>query len=244
VRWSNSCSRRGGGATAAAARDAGGAAPGQEAGIGKPPIRTWVHDLFQVWFDADKSERHHRAACGHSVQVDVQHRSARLQALPTLLPGPQQLRCIASNVGNVRVCNKLQHMYHNRSRSAAPGPSLLASRDLNASTSHRVQAVSHVLAQGREAHETQCLGCETVTRTDVVFYHLSLAIEQHSSLTHCLRQFRCPRAALQYSLQMLTTCNRNHIHILRRRPAPFGPGSLAAHAVKGMCDPAAAVPHA
>jgi ubiquitin C-terminal hydrolase len=44
--------------------------------------------------------------------------------------------------------------------------------------------------QGREVHETQCLGCETVTRTDVVFYHLSLAIEQHSSLTHCLRQFR------------------------------------------------------
>jgi hypothetical protein len=44
-----SASRRGGGATAAAARDAGGAAPAQEAASsGKPPIRTWVHDLFQV----------------------------------------------------------------------------------------------------------------------------------------------------------------------------------------------------
>ena len=50
--------------------------------------------------------------------------------------------------------------------------------------------VAVVSLQGREVHETQCLGCETVTRTDVVFYHLSLAIEQHSSLTHCLRQFR------------------------------------------------------
>jgi hypothetical protein len=47
------------------------------------------------------------------------------------------------------------------------------------------------LFQGREVHETRCLCCEAVTTSETVFYHLSLAITQNSSLTSILRDFRC-----------------------------------------------------
>ena len=40
-------------------------------------------------------------------------------------------------------------------------------------------------------HETRCLWCETVTKTETEFYALSLAITQNSSLTNALRSFRC-----------------------------------------------------
>mmetsp|Transcript_9479 Transcript_9479/g.28514 ORF Transcript_9479/g.28514 Transcript_9479/m.28514 type:complete len:389 (-) Transcript_9479:354-1520(-) len=46
----------------------------------------------------------------------------------------------------------------------------------------------HDLFQGREVHETQCLGCETVTRSEEPFFNLSLPVGQNSSLTHCLAQ--------------------------------------------------------
>ena len=39
-------------------------------------------------------------------------------------------------------------------------------------------------------HETRCLWCETVTKTETEFYALSLAITQNSSLTNALRSFR------------------------------------------------------
>lgn len=54
----------------------------------------------------------------------------------------------------------------------------------------------------------QCLGCETVTRNEVVFYHLSLAIAQHSSLTHCLRQFRWVWGLGSAWAAKITTCPR------------------------------------
>ena len=44
--------------------------------------------------------------------------------------------------------------------------------------------------QGREVHETRCLWCETVTKTETEFYALSLAVTQNSSLTNALRNFR------------------------------------------------------
>jgi ubiquitin carboxyl-terminal hydrolase 12/46 len=43
--------------------------------------------------------------------------------------------------------------------------------------------------QGELVNETRCLGCETVTRREEHFLDLSLDIEQHSSISACLRNF-------------------------------------------------------
>jgi hypothetical protein len=40
-------------------------------------------------------------------------------------------------------------------------------------------------------NETRCLQCETVTSREEVFMDLGLEIENNTSLTACLRQFRC-----------------------------------------------------
>ena len=45
-------------------------------------------------------------------------------------------------------------------------------------------------AQGTLVNETRCLQCETVTSREEAFYDLSLEIEQNSSLTSCLQNFR------------------------------------------------------
>ena len=44
--------------------------------------------------------------------------------------------------------------------------------------------------QGKLVNETRCLRCETVTSREEAFYDLSLEIEQNSSLTACLKNFR------------------------------------------------------
>lgn len=46
------------------------------------------------------------------------------------------------------------------------------------------------VAQGKLVNETRCLRCETVTSREEAFYDLSLEIEQNSSLTACLKNFR------------------------------------------------------
>lgn len=40
-------------------------------------------------------------------------------------------------------------------------------------------------------NETRCLQCETVTSREEVFMDLGLEIENNTSLTACLKQFRC-----------------------------------------------------
>lgn len=40
-------------------------------------------------------------------------------------------------------------------------------------------------------NETRCLHCETVTSREEVFMDLSLEIDQNTSVTSCLRNFRC-----------------------------------------------------
>ncbi|GAA6002152.1 hypothetical protein JCM10207_003099 [Rhodosporidiobolus poonsookiae] len=47
----------------------------------------------------------------------------------------------------------------------------------------------HELFEGILTNETRCLSCETVTSRDEAFLDLSIDIEQHSSVTACLRQF-------------------------------------------------------
>jgi hypothetical protein len=54
------------------------------------------------------------------------------------------------------------------------------------------------LPQGRLVNETRCLQCETVTSREEVFMDLGLEIENNTSLTACLKQFRwggCGRGA-------------------------------------------------
>jgi ubiquitin C-terminal hydrolase len=47
----------------------------------------------------------------------------------------------------------------------------------------------HEQFEGLLIHETKCLCCETVTARDETFLNLSVDVEQHSSLSYCLRQF-------------------------------------------------------
>ncbi|GAA5821352.1 hypothetical protein JCM11251_004584 [Rhodosporidiobolus azoricus] len=47
----------------------------------------------------------------------------------------------------------------------------------------------HQLFEGTLTNETRCLSCETVTSRDESFLDLSIDIEQHTSVTACLRQF-------------------------------------------------------
>ena len=60
----------------------------------------------------------------------------------------------------------------------------------------------HELFEGTLASETQCLTCEKVSRRDEVFLDLSVDLEQHSSVTSCLRKFS--------EEEML--CERNKFH--------------------------------
>lgn len=47
----------------------------------------------------------------------------------------------------------------------------------------------HELFEGLLTSETKCLTCENVSRRDEAFLDLSIDLEQHSSVTSCLRQF-------------------------------------------------------
>lgn len=60
----------------------------------------------------------------------------------------------------------------------------------------------HELFEGTLTSETQCLTCENVSQRDEVFLDLSVDLEQHSSVTSCLRKFSAE--------EML--CERNKFH--------------------------------
>ena len=60
----------------------------------------------------------------------------------------------------------------------------------------------HELFEGTLTSETQCLTCENVSQRDEVFLDLSVDLEQHSSVTSCLRKFSTE--------EML--CERNKFH--------------------------------
>lgn len=52
----------------------------------------------------------------------------------------------------------------------------------------------HELFQGTMVNEMRCMQCETVTSREEAFYDLSLEIENNSSVTSCLRNFRSASA--------------------------------------------------
>ncbi|EEP75776.1 CREB protein [Uncinocarpus reesii 1704] len=60
----------------------------------------------------------------------------------------------------------------------------------------------HELFEGTLTSETQCLTCETVSQRDEVFLDLSVDLEQHSSVTACLRKFS----------EEEVLCERNKFH--------------------------------
>ncbi|KAL1849288.1 hypothetical protein Plec18170_007580 [Paecilomyces lecythidis] len=60
----------------------------------------------------------------------------------------------------------------------------------------------HELFEGTLTSETQCLTCEKVSQRDEVFLDLSVDLDQHSSVTSCLRKFSAE--------EML--CERNKFH--------------------------------
>lgn len=60
----------------------------------------------------------------------------------------------------------------------------------------------HELFEGTLTSETQCLTCEKVSQRDEVFLDLSVDLDQHSSVTSCLRKFS--------EEEML--CERNKFH--------------------------------
>lgn len=60
----------------------------------------------------------------------------------------------------------------------------------------------HELFEGTLTSETRCLTCETVSRRDEVFLDLSVDLEEHSSVTSCLRKFS----------QEEMLCERNKFH--------------------------------
>jgi ubiquitin carboxyl-terminal hydrolase 9/13 len=60
----------------------------------------------------------------------------------------------------------------------------------------------HEIFEGVLTSETKCLTCETASQRDETFLDLSIDLEQHSSVTSCLRKFSAE--------EML--CERNKFH--------------------------------
>ncbi|RHZ68480.1 ubiquitin C-terminal hydrolase CreB [Aspergillus thermomutatus] len=86
-----------------------------------------------------------------------------------------------------------------------PAPETADSVDQSASSGSKTPNTTrwvHELFEGLLTSETQCLTCEKVSQRDEVFLDLSVDLEQHSSVTSCLRKFSAE--------EML--CERNKFH--------------------------------
>ncbi|THC99368.1 hypothetical protein EYZ11_001180 [Aspergillus tanneri] len=89
-------------------------------------------------------------------------------------------------------------------RSVPPAESVESS-DLSTGSGSKTPNTTrwvHELFEGTLTSETQCLTCEKVSQRDEVFLDLSVDLEQHSSVTSCLRKFSAE--------EML--CERNKFH--------------------------------
>ena len=86
-----------------------------------------------------------------------------------------------------------------------------------------------VRVQGKLVNETKCLQCETVTSREEAFYDLSLEIEQNSSVTSCLQNFRYSNATCGM-LPSSAECSLVAAQALRNGAIvmwPLWPGSAA-----------------
>ncbi|KAI9039965.1 ubiquitin C-terminal hydrolase CreB [Aspergillus affinis] len=86
-----------------------------------------------------------------------------------------------------------------------PPPESTESGEMSSSSGSKTPNTTrwvHELFEGTLTSETQCLTCEKVSQRDEVFLDLSVDLEQHSSVTSCLRKFSAE--------EML--CERNKFH--------------------------------
>nr|A1CIL1.2 RecName: Full=Probable ubiquitin carboxyl-terminal hydrolase creB; AltName: Full=Carbon catabolite repression protein B; AltName: Full=Deubiquitinating enzyme creB; AltName: Full=Ubiquitin thioesterase creB; AltName: Full=Ubiquitin-hydrolyzing enzyme creB; AltName: Full=Ubiquitin-specific-processing protease creB [Aspergillus clavatus NRRL 1] len=86
-----------------------------------------------------------------------------------------------------------------------PAPDHAETVDQSASSGSKTPNTTrwvHELFEGTLTSETQCLTCEKVSQRDEIFLDLSVDLEQHSSVTSCLRKFSAE--------EML--CERNKFH--------------------------------
>ncbi|KAI8834495.1 hypothetical protein BC829DRAFT_365611 [Chytridium lagenaria] len=65
----------------------------------------------------------------------------------------------------------------------------------------------HELFEGQLTNETKCMTCETVTNREEAFLDLSVDIEQHSSVTSCLRNFSTSETLCQKDKFFCDTCS-------------------------------------
>ena len=61
--------------------------------------------------------------------------------------------------------------------------------------------------EGQLTNETKCLNCESVTNRDESFLDLSVDIDQHTSLSTCLRQFSKSEVLRHKNKFFCDTCN-------------------------------------
>ncbi|KJE97465.1 ubiquitin specific peptidase 12 [Capsaspora owczarzaki ATCC 30864] len=78
-----------------------------------------------------------------------------------------------------------------RKSSAASGSAAAAAAPTSSSapTAKEIKTWVHDIFEGTLTNETKCLTCESVSSKDESFLDLSIDIEQHSSITSCLRNF-------------------------------------------------------
>jgi ubiquitin carboxyl-terminal hydrolase 9/13 len=81
---------------------------------------------------------------------------------------------------------------------------ILGAAAVNHATGYRSPGIGwvHDIFEGVLTSETRCLTCETASQRDETFLDLSIDLEQHSSVTSCLRKFSAE--------EML--CERNKFH--------------------------------
>ncbi|KAL2919671.1 hypothetical protein HK105_200585 [Polyrhizophydium stewartii] len=65
----------------------------------------------------------------------------------------------------------------------------------------------HALFEGVLTNETKCLNCETITSRDESFLDLSVDIDQHSSVSSCLRNFSTSEVLCERNKFFCDTCN-------------------------------------
>ena len=92
------------------------------------------------------------------------------------------------------------------SLSVTPGrqPSLTTVSEIPSSA--QSATLVHRLFEGTLTSETRCLTCETVSSRDESFLDLSIDIEQHSSVTACLRQFSASEMLCQRNKFFCDSC--------------------------------------
>ncbi|KAI8923501.1 hypothetical protein BC831DRAFT_470701 [Entophlyctis helioformis] len=84
---------------------------------------------------------------------------------------------------------------------------ILDARNADSRTSDIPSTWIHALFEGLLTNETKCLNCECVTNRDESFLDLSVDIEQHSSISSCLRNFSSSEVLCERNKFFCDTCN-------------------------------------